>query len=184
MFLADRGDAAGLIDEPVPGVGAGIDEGTDVREDGRRQVVFLEVLPDAFDRVEFQRIGGLEHQGEVGWHGKGVRGVTSGTVEDHDAVSVLGDLGRQLGQEPGHHPCVEPVHDESDLGVAGRADRTDYPGRTEALVAVHPGPLAALPPETADAPLLSDPALVLEYSSRRLSGWRTLTSHSAAAPPF
>ena len=85
---ADGHDAPWLIDEPVPGIAAVIEEVVVGGEDAVGQPVVAHELPEVLDRVQFQALGWQRHEGDVGRHVEPVRHVPAGLVENNDSMGA------------------------------------------------------------------------------------------------
>src|SRR5215472_15541178 len=103
-------------------------------------------------------------------------------VHQHNAVRTRRHGLAEFGKEQVHCGGIEPGHHQSDTGVACRAYGADDPSRLVADIAQPARGMAALPPDIAGPPLLSDPRLVLApdfkplgtlASLRRSSGYVT-----------
>jgi hypothetical protein len=82
-------------------------------------------------------------------------------VHQHNAMRPWCDGLSEFSKEGVHCGGVEPGHHQGDTGVACRAYRSDDPRRLVADIAQPARGMAALPPDIAGPPLLSDPRLVL-----------------------
>ena len=82
-------------------------------------------------------------------------------VHQHNGVRAGRDGLSEFGKEQVHRGGIEPAHHQGDPGVACRAYRPDDPSRLVADIAQPARGMAALPPDIAGPPFLSDPRLVL-----------------------
>ena len=62
---SDGHDRIGLVDELVPGLATGLEDGAVIFEDAVRAPVLPEILPDVLDRVQLGRSRGQQDDGEV-----------------------------------------------------------------------------------------------------------------------
>jgi hypothetical protein len=154
-------DAAGLGEEGVPGVAAGVDDLGIAGKDAVSEVAVLEVEPEPFDWVELGRIGRQEDQGDVGRDDEAARDMPSRLVHQYDGVGAGRDGLGEFGEEEGHRLGVEPCHHQRHTSVARGTHRADDPGRAVAEVAPSACGMAALPPDVAGAAGLPDPRFVL-----------------------
>jgi hypothetical protein len=83
-------------------------------------------------------------------------------------VLVLADRYRELIEELLHRRGVSVRQHQCEGIVGAGLDGCEDVGEREALVAQARGPLAALPPDAADAALLADARLVLEEQAQAL----------------
>ena len=58
-------NATGLAEQPIPGVGAAVDDLAGSLENAVREAIVSEMQPEPLDRVEFGRIGRQEDQAKV-----------------------------------------------------------------------------------------------------------------------
>lgn len=77
---ADGGDGFGLLDEVVPGLAGGVDDGVVVVKDAVGEPVLSEVLPDVFDWVELGGARGQEDQRHVCGQDELLGGVPAGAI--------------------------------------------------------------------------------------------------------
>jgi hypothetical protein len=116
--------------------------------------------------------GPLGWQGQerhLAWHDERARAVSSGPVEHHGDVFVLGDRCRELVQEMPHRRGIDVGHDEGEGVVSAWLDGGKDVGEGRRA-------LAALPPDVTRPALLPDTGLVLEEEADLPSFVRTLTS--------
>jgi hypothetical protein len=62
---AQRADAAGFGEQPIPGVTTAVDDLIGGAKDTVRQAIVSEMQPQPLDRIEFGRVGRQEHQAEI-----------------------------------------------------------------------------------------------------------------------
>ena len=107
-------------------------------------------------------------------------------VHQHNAMRIWRDGLSEFSQEQVHRSGVEPGHHQGDTGVAGRTYGPDDPSRLVADIAQPARGIAALPPDIAGAPFLSDPCLVLAPDFKPLGlGVRLCDFRQAVSkPPF
>ena len=67
-------------------------DGVVVFEDGVREPVLAEILPDVLDRFQFRGAGRQEDRRDVVGHVEFARRVPSGSVEDENGVGAFGDV--------------------------------------------------------------------------------------------
>ena len=92
----------------------------------------------------------------------------------------------EFSKEEVHRGGIEPRYHQGHPGVASRAYGADDPSRLVADVAQPARGLAALPPDIAGAPFLSDPRLVLAPDFKPLGFRMGLRDFRQAGskPPF
>lgn len=95
-------ETVGIIDEGVPGIAAGLDDGLLVRPDLEGEEALPEEQPDAFDRIALRGIRGLMNEGDVFGHPQGHRGVPAGAIKDHHGMFVVGQRFGKIIQEALH----------------------------------------------------------------------------------
>ena len=107
-------------------------------------------------------------------------------VKQHNAMRPGRDGLTELSQEEVHCGSVEPGHHQGDTSVTGRAHGPDDPSRLEADIAQPARGMAALPPDIAGPPLLSDPCLVLAPDFQPLGLRMSLRdlAQAGSKPPF
>ena len=110
----------------------------------------------------------------------------AGLVHQHNAMCTGRDGLSEFRKEEVHRGGVEPGHHQGDTGVACRAHGADDPSRLVADIAQPARGLAALPPDIADPPFLSDPCLVLAPDFKPLGLRMSLRDFPQAGskPPF
>jgi len=82
-------------------------------------------------------------------------------VHQHNAMRTWRDGLSEFSKEQVHRGGIELGHHQGDTGVACRAYGPDDRSRLVADIAQPARGIAALPPDIASPPLLSDPRLVL-----------------------
>ena len=108
-------------------------------------------------------------------------------VHQHNPMRGGRDGLAEFSKEQVHRGGIEPGHHQGDAGVASRAYRADDPRRLVADIAQPARGIAALPPDIAGAPLLSDPGLVLAPDLKPLGlgvGPRDLAQAGCKAPLY
>ena len=92
----------------------------------------------------------------------------------------------EFSKEEVHRGGIEPGHHQGDTGVAFRAYGPNDPSRLVADIAQPARGMAALPPDIAGPPLLSDPRLVLAPDFKPLGFRMGLRDFRQAGskPPF
>src|ERR1700719_1593562 len=88
--------------------------------------------------------------------------VPAGTIEDHHAMGVSGDLAADLAEVVVHRGGIADRHDQRRRFALRRADRTKQIGRSETEIVRRHWPPAGLPPPPGQAVLLADASLVLK----------------------
>ena len=78
-----------------------------------------------------------------------------------DQLQKLSSYSKQINQLLETTPCLLSKIGQSDTSVASRAYRADDPSRLVADIAQPARSMAALPPDIAGPPFLSDPRLIL-----------------------
>jgi hypothetical protein len=167
-------NASGLAEQPIPGITTGVDDLASSLEHAVRQAIISEMQPQPLDRVEFGRIGRQEDHAEVFGHDEIARGMPAGLVHQHNAMRPWRDGLSEFSKEEVHRGGIEPGHHQSDTGVAGRAYGPDDPSRLVADIAQPARGIAALPPDIAGPPFLSNPRLVLAPDFKALGFWMSL----------
>jgi hypothetical protein len=92
----------------------------------------------------------------------------------------------EFSQKQVHRSGVEPDHHQGDTAVACRAYGPDDPSRLVADITQPARGMAALPPDIASPPFLSDPRLVLAPDFKLLGFRMSLRDFPQAVskPPF
>ena len=134
-----------------------------------REESFLEVEPDALDRIQFGRVGRQRNQGDIGRNGEVVGAMPTGPIEDHHRMVVIGDGFRKAVKEGLHRRRVGIGHHQREGVVGAGLYGGEDIGEGEAPVAKPWRPLPALPPDMADAALLADARFVLEEQAQALA---------------
>jgi hypothetical protein len=89
-------DPLGLGDELSPCVAGGVYNGVVVLEDGVREPVLAEILPDVLDRVQLRGPRRQEDRRDVFGHVELAGDVPPSPVEKHHGVCALGDVARDF----------------------------------------------------------------------------------------
>ena len=151
-----------------------------------RKAIVSEMQPKPLDRVEFGRVGRQEDQAEVFRHDEIAARMPARLVHQHNAVRPWRNRLSEFIKEEVHRGGIEPGHHQGDAGVARRAYRPDDPSGLVADIAQPARGMAALPPDIAGPPLLSDPCLVLAPDFKPL-GFRMSPRdfcQAGSKPPF
>ena len=92
----------------------------------------------------------------------------------------------EFSEEEVHRSGVEPGHHQGDTGVAGRTYGPNDPSRLVADIAQSARGMAALPPDIAGPPFLSDPRLALapDFKPRGLRISLRDLGQTGSKPPF
>ena len=159
---SDGHDPPRLIDEPVPGVAAVIDDVVVRFEDAVGQPVLPHELPDVFLRVQLGTFGWQRDEGDVGGDVEPAGKMPSCLIDKDRGVSAWRDLRGDLGQVQVHRLGVATRHDEGCALALFRADRAENVSGGGSLVAWGARTRSALGPATGDLVLLADPRLVGE----------------------
>jgi hypothetical protein len=158
----DGHDGFGLIDELVPCLATGLDDGVVVFEDAVREPVLPEVLPDILDRVQLGRARGQEDDGEVLGDLELAGAMPAGTIHQDDGVGLGGDVATDLVEVHLHGAGVgEGQHEGGALAPAG-TDGAEQIGVGVALVGGQARACSPLRPNARPSVLLSQSGLVLE----------------------
>jgi hypothetical protein len=142
-------EPVGLIDEGVPGVATGLDDGLLVGPDLEGEEALPKEQPDAFDRVALRGIWRLLNEGDVFRHTQGCGGVPSGAIKDQHGMLVVGQRFGEVLQKALHDLGADSRHDEGKGITGGGLDGGEQIGPVEALIAQAWGPLALGPPPMA-----------------------------------
>ena len=89
--VSDRHDFPWLIDEPIPGVAAMVDDVVVGAEDAVGQPVVAQELPDVLDRIELGRAWWQGEDGDIGGHVELGRGMPAGLIHHQDGMGLRGD---------------------------------------------------------------------------------------------
>ena len=158
----DGHDRFGLVDEFVPGLATGLDDGVVIFEDAVGEPILTEVLPDILDRVQLGRSGWQQDDGEVFRELELAGAVPPGAVHQDNAMGLGGDVAADLVEMHLHGGRVgEGEHESGALGSHG-ADRAEQVGVGVAPIGGQARPCSRLRPNAHTAVLLSQPGLVLE----------------------
>jgi hypothetical protein len=151
-----------------------------------RETIVSEMQPEPLDRVEFGRVGRQEDEAEVSGHDEIAGGMPARLVHQHNAMRPWRDGLSEFRKKEVHRGGIEPGHHQGDTGVACRAYGPDDPSRLVTDIAQPARGMAALPPDIAGPPLLSDPRLVLAPDFKPLGFRMSLRDFRQAGskPPF
>ena len=166
---ADRHDGPGLVDEPVPGVTAMLDDVVVRAEDSVGEPVVADELPDVFDWVEFGRFRRQRHQGDVVRDIELGREMPTGLIEKQDGVGAWHDRPGDFRQMQCHGGGVAEGQDEARAGSPCWANGAEDVGRARPLIVRRRWPRPAPCPSPCDLVLLPDPGFVLEPDFYRLA---------------
>jgi hypothetical protein len=134
-----------------------------------REEAFLEVEPDALDRIEFGRVGRQRNQGDVGRNGEVVGAMPASLIENHHRMFVVSDGFCKAVEKDLHRRRIGIGHHQREGVVRARLYGGEDVGEGKAPVAKPRRPLPALPPDMADAALLADARLILEEQAQALA---------------
>ena len=115
---ADGCDPLWIGGQPSPSVACGVDGGVVVFEDGVREPVLTEILPDVLDRVQLRGPRRQEDRRDVVGHVELAGDVPPSPVEKHHSVCAFGDVARDFVEVELHHVGV---------GIGKRQGRSDAP---------------------------------------------------------
>ncbi len=150
------------MDEFVPGLATGLDDGVVIFEDTVREPILAQVLPDILDRVQFGRSRGQQDDGEVFRNLELVSAVPSGAVHQDNTMGLGGDVAADLVEVHLHGAGVgEGEHEGGALGRHG-ADGAEQVSVGVSLIGRQAWPGTCLRPDPRVAVLLSQSGLVLE----------------------
>src|SRR5258705_9073935 len=93
----------------------------------------------------------------------------SGSIGEHDHVLVVANRARELIEELLHRLGVDVRHHQRKGIVGARLDGGEDVGEREAFVGETRRTLPSLPPDVADAALLTNTRLILEEQSDALA---------------
>lgn len=122
----------------------------------------LEVKPDAFDRVQFGRVGRQVDEADVGRDGEPAGDVPAGLVEHQNGMDPCGQARGEGVEEDLHHGRVGARQDECEGVVGAGADSAIEVGGLEALVGPGGRPDTFLVPDMRVAALLAHARFILE----------------------
>lgn len=105
-------------------------------------------------------------------------------VEDHHRMFVFSDSFRKAVEKGLHRRRIGIGHRQREGIVGARLNGGEDIGEGEAPVAEPRRPLAALPPDMANAAFLADARLVLKEQAKALTFVRTLNSFQQRRSPF
>jgi hypothetical protein len=159
---SDGHDCPGLLDEPVPGVAAVIDDIVVAAEDAVREPVVPHELPGVLDRVQLRALRRQRDERDVGRHLELVRQVPSGLIKQQHGMCMGRHRGRDLGEMQAHGCGVAVGQDEARRLALLGADGAEEVGRRRALILRRGGPGAASGPAPGNLVLLAYPGLIGE----------------------
>jgi len=161
LAQADGHDAPWLLDEPVPGEAAVIDDVVVGFEDAVRQPVVAHELPKVLDWIELWAPRWQRHQCNVGRYDQFGRSVPASLIEQDHGVRSRSNVEGDFLQVHAHCLAVAMGHDDAGGLAFSRADGPEDPGRGTALVPRSRRAGAALCPASGELGLLADAGLVL-----------------------
>ena len=169
LSQADGHDCPWLVDEPVPGIAAMVEDIGVGSEDPVGQPVFPHELPDVFGRVELGRFGRQRHEADVVGDVELGREVPTGLVEQQHRMGAGLDRLRDLCQMQRHRGGVAARQHKTRRCAARWADRAKDIGRAGALIVGCAGSRSPPRPSSGNLVLLADPSLVLEPNLYRFA---------------
>ena len=161
MAQSEGHDFPGLLDKPVPGIAAVVEDVVVGCEDPVAEPVVAQVLPDILDRVEFRGSWRQREQGDVVGHDDVMGDVPSGSVEHQDGMGAGIDGEADLFEVCRHRRGVAARQDEGGALALLGADRLEDVGVFGALILGGRRPCPAARPAARQGVLLADPGLVL-----------------------
>ena len=160
---SDGSDALGIIHEPVPCIGAGVQDVIVAVPDASRELVGSQVLPDILHAVQFRSIGRQGEQHDVGWHDQFASGLMpSGAVADHRGDGAWRDMQADFGEMQGHALGAGGRRDDRRTETARGTDRAEQVGVVVTIVTHHGRTGPHRRPDIGQRPLLPDPGFILE----------------------
>jgi hypothetical protein len=130
----------GLSDELSPCGASGVDDGVAIFEDGVREPVLTQILPDVLDQVQLRSARGEKDRRDVVGQVELARRVPSGSVEDESGVGALGDVARDFVEVELHQVGVGMGQSKGRPDASRRADRAEQIGVVVALIGGLPWP--------------------------------------------
>src|SRR6202521_1533607 len=121
LSRGDGGDSAGLVEQLLPGVLAGIEYVVVALEHPVGEIGLAQVLPDVFGRIELRTCRRQRHHSEVFRDLEFARGVPPGFVGNDYGVGAGSDGMAYLFEVLAHRRRVGIRHDDGGAGVAARA---------------------------------------------------------------
>ena len=167
MVSAGGADAPWFGEDAVPCVTANVDDVVERVEEAVRQEVVAHELPELLDGVEFRAVGRQPDERDVVRDGEVGGDVLAGAVDQDGGMGAGGDRLAEFGEQDVHRLGRGPRQDDSDAGIAVRADGAEEVGRLETMVANRPGTGAGRRPAPGQRAFLTDPGLVLEPDLQR-----------------
>src|SRR3954452_11296453 len=147
---AERHDAPGLIDEPVPGETAVAEDVAVGREDPVRQPVLAHELPDVLNRIELWRPRRERRKGDVVRRDQLGRDMPAGAIEKNSGVCARRNGLRDLLQVQFHALCRAARQDQASSFAGSWTDRAEDISRGCSLILRRCGARAALGPAPRD----------------------------------
>ncbi len=157
---SDRGDAAWVRYEFVPGFAAAIEDIVVALEDTVREPVVAQEPPDVLGRVEFGRAGRECRQGDIAGDLEDRGGLPSRPVEHDDGMGAGFDGEGDLFEMGVQRVCVGVGHDDPARLAFLRAYGGEDAGRGRSPVPGRGGARAAFRPSPGDLVLPPDAGLV------------------------
>jgi len=131
---SDRHDAPGLIDQPVPGLAAKVDDVVVGGEDPVGQPVIAHELPDIFDRVEFRAFWRQGNDADILGHFQFSGHVPPSLIHQQHAVGARFDGERYFRQVQRHGLGIAKGQDQASALAKLRADSAEDVGRFGPLI--------------------------------------------------
>ena len=160
--VTEGADAAGFVEEGVPGGAAGVEDVVLGRPQAVREEALAKVEPNPLDGVELGGIGRQEQRRQVGRDGEILGDVPASAVHQDHGVGAGADRLAELLEHRLHGSGADAGQHERDPGIAHRTDRAEQIDRLVAQVAHAARAQALLVPASADPAGLADPRFVQE----------------------
>jgi hypothetical protein len=162
LAVSYRFDCVRLVDEFLPSLACGVDDGIVAVEDAVGEPVLAQILPDVLDRVQFRRAGRQEDQRHVLGNIELRGGVPAGPVEQQNGVGAPCDMPADLVEMKLHGFGVGEGQRQRCSDATRRADGAEQVGALVALVGRLARPRAPSGPLADDTVLLPDAGFILE----------------------
>ena len=127
----DGDDSCGLMDEVIPGLAAGGENGVVVVKDTIGEPCLAQVLPNVFGWIEFGGFGRQREDGDVGRRFEFVGGVPCGLIEEDDSVGAGRHGAADLGEMQGHGFGIGARQDQGRAFAALGTDAAEQVVRPE-----------------------------------------------------
>jgi hypothetical protein len=170
--VGEGDEPAGVGDQLVPGLAAGVDHVPEVVEHAVGEVAAAEVPPHQLHRVQCRAVGRQRQQAEVGRDLARQRlgPVVAGAVAHHHGVGAGRDPGADRRQGQGQRLGRGHRQHQARGGAAPGAHGADQGGRLEPAAPRPARPAAPGRPDPGQRARLADPPLVLEPDRDRRAG--------------